>query len=55
MGGGFLGGDWLAGVLGFCDQGATGGRRLRMDARLPVLRLIIELGCLRGCELPFAG
>lgn len=32
-------GDWT-GALSFFEQGATGGRRLRMDARLPVLRLI---------------
>lgn len=53
MRGGLLGGDWLAGVLGFCEQGATGGRRLCMDARLPVLRLIQSRGLLRGWELPF--
>ena len=32
-------GDWT-GVLPFFEEDATGGRRLRMDARLPVLRLI---------------
>lgn len=47
--------DWLAGWRAdFCDRGATGGRRLRMDARLPVLQLIQSWGCLRGRELPFA-
>ena len=45
----------------FLNQGATGGRRLRMDARLPVLRLIrvgnvsAAVSCLSQFDVRVAG
>ena len=53
-------GDWT-GVLSFFEEDATGGRRLRMDARLPVLRLIkvgnvsAAVNCLSQFDVRVAG